>query len=104
MAEVDDQRDSFIFVEEAMFGHEALTGDTDFAAGTGAQVAEPIGVGSPSRKDHDFARVAIVGEDHRHRVVRLTGLATDVYQHEKRAAQQPSAVVVIQPQRSSEYR
>jgi hypothetical protein len=104
MSEGADHRDGFSFVEETMFGHEALTCETDFSGGTGVQVAKPVGVRSPSRKDHDLARAAVVGEHHRHRVVRLSGDATDMYQHEERAAQHPASVVVIQPQWRAEYR
>src|SRR6478735_786940 len=77
MSEGDNHRDGFIFVEETMFGHEALTCETDLSGRTGVQVANPVGVRSPSRQDHDLACASVVGEDHRHRVVRLSGHATD---------------------------
>ena len=61
--------DGFIFVEETVFGYEVLTRDADFSGRTGLQVAKPVSVRSPSRADHDLARVRVVGEDHRNHVV-----------------------------------
>jgi hypothetical protein len=83
--ECNEDCDSFVFAEETVFGYEAVPGDADFFGRAGAQVGQPIDVRSPTRKDHDLAAVAVIGEDHRHHVVRLTGLATDVDEHEKRA-------------------
>jgi hypothetical protein len=84
--ERDEDRDGFVFAEEPVFGYEAVTPDADFPGRTGAQVGQPIDVGPPTREDHDLAAVAVIGQDHRHHVVWSTGLATDVDEHEKRAA------------------
>ena len=73
-------------------------------AGPARKLRSQSASGPHPETDHDLARVAVVSEDHRHHVVRLTGLATDVYQHEERAAQHPAFVAVIQPQRGPENR
>src|SRR5512144_2055022 len=68
-----EDRDGFVFTEETVFRYEAFICDADLGCGTGTQVGEPIDVGSPTREDYDLARGAVVGEDHRHHVVSLTG-------------------------------
>jgi hypothetical protein len=52
----------------------------------------------------DLAGFGVLGEDHRHDVVRLAGLATEVYQHEERSAQHPALVAATEPRRRPEDR
>ena len=100
-----DDRDGFVFAEETVFRYEAVTGDADFsAAGPARRLDSQSTSGPQPEKITTSPRVAVIGEDHRHHVVRLTGLATDVDEHEKRAAQQPAPASAIQPQRRPEHR
>ena len=96
--------DGFVFAENTVLGYEAVTGDADFSSPAGVQVVQPVGVGSPTRADHDLAGVLVVREDHRHHVVRLTGLPTDVYEHEERPAEHPALAAPIKPQWHPQYR
>ena len=102
-AEGDADRDGFVLAEEPVLGDEAVTGDAELSGRTGVEVAQPIGVGSPGRADHDLAGVGVVGENHGHGVMRLTGLSTDVYQHEEGPAEHPARSAAIEPGWQSEY-
>ena len=83
-------RDGFVLAEKPVFRCEAVMGDADFPCRTGAQVSHPVSIRSPRGADHDLAVVGVLREDHRHRVVRLPTLATDVNEHEEGSAERPA--------------
>jgi len=70
--------DALVFGEELLLGNVCLTPDLDLQCRVGAEVADPLGVGPPGRKDDGFAGLRVVRQRHRDRLASLAGLPTFV--------------------------
>ena len=88
--------DALVFGQELLFGSVRLTPDLDLQCRVGSEIADPLGVGPPGRKDDRLARVRVVRQRHSDRLPPPAGLPALVGDQQECVVEQTAPAVVVQ--------